>query len=350
MAFGKKVFKQEDIKNIKYPKGSKVLIVDADTVAFRVASASDKKSILVTSPSGRKKEFKNRTKFKKWKESNKLNFNDSDYKIEDLVKSEPLSFCLNTLKRKMDALKKTVDANYIEVYFGGNGNFRLDLPLIDKYKGQRPAEKPTHLRESHLYLQNNYDSKEIVGVETDDIVQQRLVEISKQDGVEVFLATIDKDAYQVFDEVNYNIVDIKENEIHNIDGGFGKIYFNNATVPVLKGDGFIWLMSQVFLFDSADNYKMNTHYKKKFGQKGFFNEFNSLCTHKDVLEKMKELWLKLLPDNIEYFDWYGKPQKFSRLELAELYFSCAYMRLKPNDEMKLEDFFIKYGVSVEELK
>lgn len=350
MAFGKKVFKQEDIKNIKYPKGSKVLVVDADTVAFRVASASDKKSIMVTSPSGKKKEFKNRTKFKKWKDSNNLAFDDSEYIIKDIIKSEPLSFCLNTLKRKMDALKKEVGADYVEVYFGGNGNFRLDLPLIEKYKGQRPQEKPTHLKESHKYLENIYNSKEIYGVETDDIVQQRLVEIAKQEEVEVFLATIDKDAYQVFDEVNYNIIDIRENEIYNIDGGFGKLYFSDAVVPVLKGDGFIWLMSQVFLFDNADNYKMNTHYTKKFGQKGFFNEFNSLSTHKEVLEKMKELWLKLLPERIEYFDWTGKPQKFTRLELAELYFSCAYMRLKANDSLKLEDFFIKYGVSVEDLK
>lgn len=350
MAFGKKVFKQEDVKNVRYPKGSKVLIVDADTVAFRVASASDKKSILVTSPSGKKKEFKNRTKFKEWKESNNLSYNDSDYIVEDVVKSEPLSFCLNTLKRKMDALKEKVGANYLEVYYGGNENFRLTLPLIEKYKGQRPSEKPTHLKEIHIYLEKMYGSKEIVGVETDDIVQQRLVEIAQQDGVEVFLATIDKDAYQVFNEVNYSIIDIKQNEIYYINGGFGKIYLKGDKTKVMKGDGFIWLMSQVFLQDSADNYKMNSHYSKSYGQLTFYKDFSSLREHKEVLEKMKELWIKLLPDRIEYFDWTGKPQKFSRLELAELYFSCAYMRLEPNDSLKLEDFFNKYGVSVDELK
>lgn len=349
MVFENRKYRQEDIENIKYPKGSQVLIVDADTVAFRIASASDKKSIIVTSPSGRKKNFKSRTAFKKWAESNNLAFSTDGYKIEDHIETEPVSYCLNTLKKKIDAMKSKCNADYMEIYFGGKDNFRLELPLIEKYKGQRPEEKPTHLKDCQQFLVKKYNCREIVGVETDDVVQQRLVEVIKQ-GNQATLATIDKDAYQVFDEIDYCILDIRENDIVKVKGGFGKVYMNDAVNPTLKGDGFIWLMSQVFLMDGADNYKMNSHYLKRYGFKTFYKDFSLLKTHKQVLELMKSLWLKLLPNCIEYVDWTGKLRQYSRMKLAELYFQCAYMRLTANDPLTLEDFFIKYGVSTEELK
>lgn len=347
--FGTTKYKQEDIKNTIYPKGSSVLIVDADTVVFRIASASDKKTIIAESPKGAKRSFKNRTEFKKFLTKNSALHRLNDYKITDHIEAEPLSFCLKTLKRKIENLKKDTGSDYCEIYFGGSGNFRLDLPLPVKYKGQRPPEKPTHLKEGHEYYVKNYGSKEIIGVETDDVVQQRLVEIAKQDGVKAFLATIDKDAYQVFDEVEYNIVDIRENKIFNIQGGFGELHFLEESSK-LKGSGFIWLMSQIFLLDSADNYKMNKHYKKQYGQKTFYNDFKNLKNHKEVLEKMISLWENLLPEKNEYVDFLGNNQIKTRLELAELYFSCAYMRLKAKDDTNFESFLKKYNVNYEALK
>ena len=343
-----KKYRQQDIKNVIYPEGSTVLIIDADTVAFRIASASDKKSIVVkdlktNSLVGR---FKNRTDFRK----KFPKYIMSDVIIEDIIDTEPVSFCLSTLKKKINSLKTTVNADYMEIYLGGSENFRLNLPLPEKYKGQRAILKPTHLKSSQEYLINKMDCKEIIGVETDDIVQQRLVEISKQNNVKAYLATVDKDAYQVFDDIDYGIVDIKENEVKKIRGGFGRLYLTDNVSSTLKGDGFIWLMSQVFLLDSADNYKMNSHYNKRYGGKTFFKDFTGLKTHKEVLEKMKSLWLDLLPDRIEYKDFLGCQRSFSRLELAELYFSCAYMRLMADDNRSLESFFTQYGVSIEVLK
>lgn len=345
MAFGivDNKYTQEEVKNIKYPKGSNILIIDGDTVAFRVASASDKKSISVESPNGRKKQFKNKTAWKAWAKEKGLAFSKG-YKITEEVEAEPVSFCISTLKRKIKALEKDVNANYTEIYFGGQDNFRLDLPLPDKYKGQRDVVKPTHLKASQEYLKYNLSGLEIIGVETDDVVQQRLVQIAKVDGMNAFLATIDKDAKQVFDEVDYNIIDIRENKIESITGGFGKLYLNKA--GEMKGDGFIWLMAQVFLRDDTDNYKMNSHYAKRYGEKSFYKDFKELKTQAEVLSKMKELWLVLLPDTIEYVDWKGNQQNFSRIELAELYFSCAYMRLEPNDKRTLTSFFETNGVEL----
>lgn len=347
IVFGEhKLYEQKDVENKLYPKGSRVLIVDGDTVAFRVASASDEKSILVTSPTGRQKKFKHRTAWKEWASENNLASSLSEYIITDVVDTEPLSFCLKTMKTKVAKLLSVSNAQYCEIYFGGNGNFRLSLPLPSKYKGQRNVIKPTYLKECQAYMVEKQRCKEIIGVETDDVVQQRLVQIAKN-GSHPILATIDKDAYQVFDEIDYSIVSVSTNEMTTHKGGFGKLYMKGND---LKGEGFVWLMSQVFLFDRIDNYVMNSHYKKQYGCKSFYKDFSHLTTHKEVLEKMKELWLVLLPPVTEYFSWCGKEMKLSRMELAELYFSCAYMRLTPDDPRTLDYFFNLYDVSTEELE
>ena len=342
-----KRYHQNEIENKIYPKGSKVLVVDGDTVAFRVASASDEKSILVTSPTGRKKKFKNRTEWKKWASENNLaSANLDEYIITDVVDTEPLSFCLKTMKTKLEKLLRNSYAQYCELYFGGSENFRLDLPLPTQYKGQRNQVKPTYLKECQAYMVEKQRCKEVVGVETDDIVQQRIIQIAKA-GSHPILATIDKDAFQVFDEVGYSIINISTDITTKHIGGFGKLYLKGND---LKGEGFVWLMSQVFLFDRVDNYIMNSHYLKQYGGKSFYKDFVNLDNHKDVLEKMKSLWLKLLPPLTKYTSWNGLEMSLTRMELAELYFSCAYMRLVDNDPRTLDYFFKKYGVSTLELE
>ena len=61
-----------------------------------------------------------------------------------------------------------------------------------------------------------------------------------------------------------------------------------------------------------------------------------------VVLKIKEL----VGDSVEYTAWNDNEMSLSWLELAELYFSCLYMR-GYRDDLTLEKLLIKYGVSYE---
>lgn len=333
------MLRQEEVENKQYrPLGCRVLIVDMDTVMFRIACMTQEKRLIVTSPEGRVKVFKNITEVKK-----KISRDLDAYKIEEKINAEPLHNAIHSLKVKLAQLTREAKADFVELYYGGFNNFRLFLPLPILYKGQRDLVKPVNLSGLQEYSASKLGALKIREVETDDVVQMRFIQIAQQGNTPI-LATVDKDSYQVFQDVEGEILDINSLVTTKITGGVGEVHLTKN--KEVKGTGLNFLISQIFLFDQADNYKLNSFYKKRFGAMSYIKAFSHLKTEVEVLETALGLWLKLLPEKTKYIDCFGEPQEKTRLELIELYFKCAYMRVEPNDPMTFEKLLGLYKVEL----
>lgn len=334
-------YRDVDILRVAYPKGSVVLIIDMDTLMFRVASACQRNFIKVTNPQGKSREFKHRTAFREYCEEKNVNYDD--FIIEDKVEAEHVKNCLAVLKKSVEKLKREFKITHIEMYHGGKGNFRSVLPLIEEYKGQRSEIKPVHLPDCVKYAEDVLGSKCVIGVETDDIVQMRWLDCTKLDGVTCYLATVDKDAKQVYQsEKEFLIINLASFEVERFKGGLGELHTNSR--GEVKGTGLKWLVFQLMQGDAVDNYAQKKLFKKRYGEKSFLKDFNDLDTPKQVLEKHVEVTKRLLPEVVEYTTWDGKEVKMSWLEVQELYWSCAYMRVNPNDKTTFESLLKEYGV------
>ena len=68
-----------------------------------------------------------------------------------------------------------------------------------------------------------------------------------------------------------------------------------------------------------------------------------MTDYKELFSKYMDLWESLVDDTIEYTDIFGVKQKKTRLEIIELYFSVAYMRISANDETTFKSLLEEYG-------
>lgn len=330
-------YEPKNIQRKVYEKDDRVFLGDGDIIAYKTSAACEKRSIIVTNKLGKTKKFKTRTEFKKWCGEKGKSYDD--YTIEDVQDAESIEFCLGTLKRVIKNAMLKTNTNKMELYVEGTGNFRKDLPLIDKYKDREGGVRPIHLKACKDYLVEHQGAIRIKGRETDDFFQQRLYELSKH-GVYAIGYSNDKDSKQNY-QFDINLYNPDNDEITSYKGGVGELW---ETSNGIKGNGLKWLMFQNFLYDKIDNYCMNQFYKKQFGEKSFYKAVAPLTTEKEVLQWCVDKWKELLPESIEYVDHFGNPQKHDWLSLAELYFQCCYMKIYDNDETSVEGLLIEYGV------
>ena len=328
----------EKLKSV--PAGETVLVVDADGLVFRTASASDTRSILVNKKGFTKfKQYNTRTEFKEY--CKEKGFEYADFEIQDQRDAEDVSFCLGTLKRTIKNLKEKFNTEHLIFFIGGVGNFRLTLPLPVQYKSNRIGmSKPTHLQACREYLLKWYDTYMIDGCESDDLVVGVTQYITHQTDKKCVAWNIDKDFTQSLLPVSYyHPVD---GVVYDIEGGLGELHEHGKGV---KGSGLKWLIGQLLLGDKIDSYCPKQFFRKRYGERAFYKDFKDLTTEKEVLERWVEVWRKLVGETITFTDYTGVIRNHSWLSLAELYFLCCYMRTSPIDDMTFKKLLNQYGVT-----
>ena len=132
-------------------------------------------------------------------------------------------------------------------------------------------------------------------------------------------------------------------KIVELSGGLGKL---ERTDKGVKGDGLFWICYQLMMGDPSDGYNMKYFYNKKYGEVSFYNDMKDCTSEYELLTKVVLKIKELVGDSVEYTAWNDNEMSLSWLELAELYFSCLYMR-GYRDDLTLEKLLIKYGVSYE---
>ena len=326
----------------------KVTIIDADSVAYRSAAASEERLIKVTHiPTGKVKEFKNRTEFKtRLKEKGTLDQLD-DYLVEDIQKPEPIANCLHTVKRQIEMISSVTEADDTIIVVGGKSSYREELPLPTKYKGNRDNMlRPVHLKEAKQYLINKFKAVEINGIESDDTVIV-YAEQMKAQGHDVTIASIDKDSRQV---QGFTIYDYsKEPE----QGFFGcshdtiqKIEKKGKPTKV-TGTGIGFLAYQMLVGDKTDGYRPNDISGIKFGDIGAYKALQDCKSPTEFLQVVKEQYKKWYPEPITYTAWDGKEYTKDWKEILDMYFKCCYMLRSEFDDADSRKFFLKYGVDLD---
>ena len=302
-----------------YTKQDKVLIYDADILSYKIASVTEFK-YLYTSPEGDEYKVKSKKSFKAYCEENGLDIDS--FTVENVQIAEPVGHAIKSMNDSVAKVMEYCGCNKVEFYIGGSGNFRSEAPLPTQYKTNRKETvRPIHLTALKDYLIKYKGAKKVCTEEADDVVQHRMRDLNRQ-GIRCCLYTIDKDSKGVVD-YNISIYNPDKQDIEFIKGGLGNLYeIKNG----IRGDGLKWLMFQTAMYDKIDNYVMNSHYLKRYGERSFFKDFNGCKTEKELLEKLISKWKELLPEKTVYTSFDGSLQEHTWLSLAEMYYSCAKMR------------------------
>ena len=349
-----------------YSKQDKVLIIDSDILAYKVSSVCEFKYKFTCKTTGEvynvksKKAFKDFLRDKQDVISEKIEIlQQANEDISNLVEqlslleydnfdcigeqtAEPKSYAFKTVSDAIQRALEFTGCNKYELYVGGSNNFRLKIPLPTQYKMSRTTvQRPLLLTDVKEYLIKYKGCKKVKDQECDDLVQRRMRDLNKQ-GIRCCLYTIDKDSKGVVD-YNISIYNPDKQDIEFIKGGLGNLY---ETKNGIRGDGLKWLMFQTAMYDKIDNYVMNSHYLKRYGEKSFYKDFNGCTSEKELLEKLISKWKELLPEKIIYTSFDGSLQEHSWLSLAEMYYSCAKMRdgSFPTLVSLFEDYGVEYNL------
>lgn len=385
--------KQHYVHEIDFPvykKREKVLLIDADILAFKVSSVCETRFrfILKTDPdevylAKSIKEFQGfledeaskfarkvsnysakmmdakregdeeaQAKYKKLLNKYRDKFQNlpkfEDFEREDVQIADPFEYCAKTLKDALDRVLKMLKVKHFEMYIGGDENFRSKLPLVEEYKVsvRKDGIRPIHLTAAKEFLIKKYGAIKIKGIEADDVLQMRQYQLH-QAGVDVVMYSNDKDRKQ---------------------GWYGKYYNpDHETVEVLdsylgtinekgKGCGLKWLLFQMSQGDPVDGYSPKawydkSHYKRGYGPKGFFADFGDIECEKELLEHFIVVHRdRLLTKELyEWTTWDKRRVKSNWLGIIELMFSCAYMKLEVDDQRTFSSLCQEHGVDAGEL-
>lgn len=359
--FKKKVepSEQEDLKDvIPWEVDPEVtVVIDMDEQVFRTAAACEERVVEFTNTKNESTVYaKNRTEFKKFMEG--LDIPEDHFSIEDVQKPEKISYAISTLKRRLDNIcKKTkCHPDNMELYIDGEGNFRTELPLAVKYKGNREKSLIPVLREElKQYTINHLGAEVVTGIETDDVVVIRVTEGFKS-GEKVIGCSSDKDSMQAEGGwFNYE----KWAKPKTVKG-FGDLWLDTTLkVPDVKGEGWKFLYYQIICADNADNYCSRDVYTKmlidgkveekrkkpRWGSKTAKTALDKCTNHKQCLElivKKYKQWYG--EEEFEYEDWQGNVHKATWLDVLDMQFQLAYMKRSHTDKTCIRDILKKVKI------
>lgn len=330
-----------------------VVIVDADILAFRMAAACEKRGIRAISPTGASKEYKNKTEFKDYlKTIDKLHMLDR-FTIEPYQYDADLGRACGMIDGKIEQIKEFTFADRIKFCVSGKSNFRDNLALPKKYKGDRSESlRPLYLRECKGYLYKNFDTEASDGSESDDYVIFRGYE-ELEKGNEVIIGTCDKDsnAYSGLKLLDFT----KKNEdwkIVDIPRGVGSLWLNEKkdskgkVTTEVDGIGFKFYAHQMLIGDSVDHYRPTDICKERFGEKSSYAILKDLTSERECLEAVAEQYRTWYPHEFTYTDWMGVEHKSDYLDMLCLYHMCCRMKETIDDTLDFKLFAARYGVKL----
>lgn len=324
-------------------KQKKILILDGDSIAYRCSATSEERSIQVRdSLTGITKEYKTRTEFKKSMLEEDKEITDI-YEIFDVQRPKLLSHCLKTINQHVDRIIQEVKPDELRIFTGERNNFRLDLPLPSRYKGNREGNiRPVHLKEAKEHLIYKYNATEAVGKEVDDeccIVAYNALE----KGHKPVMYFYEKDQYQLD-----GITLLYDNEefVYEEVPVLGNLRLEKG--KTVKGLGLKFLAFQWICFDRVDNYCAYDLSSVKFGEKSAYNVLNGLETEKDVLLAVIKKFMTFYPKPFSYKDWSGKEHNdVDWKDMLLMYYRCARMMRHQKDKLDARELFMQYDIDLD---
>jgi len=317
----------------------KVLILDGDSIAFRCSAVGEQRSVIVThAPTGIQKSFKHKTAFKEHMESKGKKITE-DYSVVDHQEPEPVEFVLSTIKNHIKRIVEEVKPDELKIFTGEVDNFRLDLALPSKYKGQRTGIRPVHLKAAKEYIAKKYDAPKAIGYEVDDLCSIVAYDAIRE-GNQALMYFYEKDQYQldgvtlVYDDDSFTSEVVPE---------LGELRLEGSAV---KGLGLKFLAYQWICSDPVDNYSAYELSEVRFGAKSAYNLLKDCKSEQEVLITVKKQFQKFYPETFEYTDWKGSFHNADWLSMLRMYYKACRMMRSQDDRLEASDLFEKYGVDL----
>lgn len=315
-------------------------VVDGDLIAFKASAACETRTIDVYREGHFQGNWANRTAFKAELTLQGTLAEYADFEIKDKQEVEEIANCLHTIKVMLAGIKEKAGVKEQRVVIEGKGNFRDDLLLPSKYKGDRKDMiKPIYLKNCKDYLLDRYKAEQSSDQETDDVLASYSYEgfIKKQYIVQ---SSTDKDA-------NSNVGwllnwDKMDKPIYI--SGLGSL--TRETKGTVRGLGRKWFYHQILFGDRADCYVPYELSGKKFGEKKSFDVLEKLETDKECWQAIYDQYKIWYPEPFEYTAWNGEVVKGDAIQQMQLYIDCAHMRRFEGDRIVAGDVLDKMEVKV----
>lgn len=187
---------------------NKLALIDADTIIYQSAAVIQVSPLIVEHKiSGRKKEFRNKTEWKNWLQSDKgRGYADDDFNVvQEPRLTEDISHALHLIKRQMEKITSKDWCSDFQIYLGGEGNYRKAVATMKEYKSGRPP-KPLAFQQCYDYTVNKYKDRVVIcnGEEAEDGVAKvawpkylAARAAKNKDLADVVICRVDKDLIQV---------------------------------------------------------------------------------------------------------------------------------------------------------
>jgi hypothetical protein len=324
-------------------KPKKITVVDADSIAYRCAAASERRYIEVThTPTGTTKEFDTRTEFKALlKSKNKLD-KLQEYSIEDKQLAEPIENCLSSVKAQVERIKERTEADELDIVVGGKSTYRESLPLPTLYKSARAdVMRPVHLKEAKRYLIDVHKAQEVQGIEADDLVIQK-VYAYRDMRYDTTLSSNDKDSLQI---EGFRIYDHSKDVFIDVNGCSIEL-IKKASGNKVQGCGIGFLSYQMLVGDITDGYKPTELAGVKYGDVSAYKDLKDCKEPKDYLKVVARKYQEWYPTAVTYKAWDGTEHTKDWKEILQMYWKCAYMLRHEFDEADATEFFALHGVQL----
>ena len=323
-----------------YTKQDKVLIYDADILSYKIASVTEFK-YLYTSPEGDEYKVKSKKSFKAYCEENGLDIDS--FTVENVQIAEPVGHAIKSMNDSVAKVMEYCGCNKVEFYIGGSGNFRNEIPLPVQYKTNRTETvRPIHLTALKDYLIKYKGAKKVCTQEADDVVNNRIRTLNKEN-IRCVLYSNDKDCLA---NVEYDLMVYNPDKCDVLVSkkGIGELIDRGKDV---KGTGLKWLIFQTLLGDETDGYTPKVFFNKKYADKSFYKDFNACQTEIEVIKKFVEVTRRLIPDSLSYTSFTGQLIELNRKELFEMYYTLN--KMKDGWCETLEELFLFYNLDLDEM-
>lgn len=135
-------------------------LIDADLITYSVGFASDRKTYHVMGC-----DFENKKEAKEFCDRTDIDHAEITFTVQE----EPLEYTLHSVKKLIESILEATKADDYKLFLTGKGNFRDEVAVTKKYKGNRDAlHKPRHYEEIKKYLINVWEAEVVEGMEADD--------------------------------------------------------------------------------------------------------------------------------------------------------------------------------------
>lgn len=160
----------------------------------------------------------------------------------------PFSVAAEYLDNKIDEIMRAAEADSCTLYLTDGGNFRNDIAITKPYKGNRKKDKPYHFANLTAYMNNQYETVSVDGLEADDLMA---LEQLKHEGLQdTVICTRDKDLRMV-PGYHYGWECGNQRELFKHFVTYdGKLWLEKGKI---KGNGMAFFYAQCLIGDGVDN-------------------------------------------------------------------------------------------------